>query len=295
MADTPEVFDLVNFRWWLIVVLATAAACGGSSDDTGASPSPTTGVNATSTSLNEPALTTISPNPSTTLAASTPSTTDASSSGGEQTTLVITDAIRGYFEAYGEHGPAREAMLDNARVGSAAHAYATYWWSLFLAAGPEGTYPQDIAFEPGEAYACLAPEDESHFAGSGCITFTDFVVDSDSGLLVDFAVGGRPMSETVALGDGTTASADGVTIEVVVARQVTSDLIAVVWELSNTDDTAIEGQVRLMSATGDIVQVDAWTQNSVPPGDSILNAANISVDQLGGTLQYRITTTEFCP
>lgn len=229
---------------------------------------------------------------STTTTGPAPTTTTGSGSSDPVGSRVITPTIQAYFEAFAKNDPDREAMLHHALPGSAAHDYATYWWRLFQAAGPERGYEQLMDFEEAlEVSACIPSDYEGQF-DSGCITYTDFVVDSATGLLIDFEEAGRPMSETVALGDGTTASADGVTIEVVVAKQVDRNRIAVVWELTNTGDTPIEGEVRLMSPSGDIVQVDAWTQNVVPAGDSVLNAANITLDQLGGMLQYRITATE---
>lgn len=267
-------------RTFLVAGLLVFAACSGAEN----------GAATTQSTAEEPATSSVET--STTTTGPAPSTTAESGTTEPVGSQVITSPIRGYFEAFAKNDPGREAMLDYALPGSAAHDYATYWWHLFQAAGPERGYHQLIDFDEAlEVSACIPSDEESPF-DSGCITYTDFAVDSSTGLLVDFEEAGRPMSETVALGDGTTASADGVTIEVVVAKQVTRDRIAVVWELSNTNDTATEGQVRLMSASGDIVQVDAWTQNAVPPGDSILNAANIAVDQLGGTLQYRITATE---
>lgn len=267
----------MRYTWRSAVLSALlVASCSGSDGTSGTTSGPTS-TGAPTTTL---AATTTSPQES-------PSTTQADSGPSP----IITDTVLAYFEAFARNDEGRQAMLEHSREGSAAHAYATFWWALWLAAGPSAGFEQDIdASEPGEIAACIPPGQETSL-DSGCVAYTDFVRDEATGLLVDFEEAGKPMSESVALGDGTVDTADGISIRIVVAKRTTAELITVIWETSNETGSVGEGEVRLVTADGEIIQNRGWTQNDVPAGESVLNAVHFMVPELGGVLQYRIEST----
>lgn len=259
--------------WGSIVMVAVlVVSCSGS--DGGSTT--TTGL-ATTTTLGA----------TTTTAAASPSTTQSDT----YLDPVVDDAVLAYFEAFARNDEGREAMLDHSLDGSAAHAYATFWYSLWLAGGPSIGFEQDIDASDGIVISACIPPDQENSLDSGCVSYTNFVRDRATGLLVDFEEARKPMSESVILGDGTIDSADGISIRIVVAKQPRLDLITVVWETSNETGSVSEGEIRLITADGEIIQNRGWTQNDVPAGGSILNAVNFEVPELGGVLQYRIVST----
>lgn len=268
--------------WLVMTATLIGVACGNNGTDEEA-PATEPAIAPTSTDAVASSTTVTETSTSTAQSTTTTGTTEGSRDG-------LPDSVLTYFEALADIGPGRTPMLDVSREGSAAHAYALYWTKI-LEAAPQGGYGQTLEVGDDSIEACVDPD--ADISGLDCVQYTDFVVDEASGLLVDFDQLGRPMSQLIVVGDGSTDSAGGVTVELLVAHEIVEVGIAVVWEVSNDTGETQSGLVRLLDAAGNDVEIAQFALNDVPTDSSTVNAINVfSTTNLGGTLLYRVDSTE---
>lgn len=151
------------------------------------------------------------------------------------TTTEVDDAqaaAKDYFDAFATYDPSQmQRMLELSAPGSLAHNYARFQIALTMASEQEGQLlePEQVQVENGAITLC--PESVGELE---CFTFSDFIADEDSQLLVDFSAGGQPLAGRLVGGNGTKVEAGGAQFEMVAGyRSTTTDQFSVALSIQN--------------------------------------------------------------
>jgi hypothetical protein len=136
------------------------------------------------------------------------------------TTLVSTDAVLPYFEAFTSSD--RDAMFDHAAEGSDAEMYARIQEEA-------RSVEQTLEVTDTELDVCSADQPDD------CATVSDFQVD-DAGQLVTFSINGNPLADRI-VGPGEVAdSGVGVTAQTVVAYHTALGALTVIADVTNSTE-----------------------------------------------------------
>lgn len=143
------------------------------------------------------------------------------SSAGTDDDLVSSGPVEQYFDALASGQRDRGAeMLDASEPGSPAHTFARHRAALdeaSAAAGLDAVEPVAREVDNGDIVLGSSPDTSS--------TYSDFEVDGETGLLVDFAerftsdtAAASPISERITTGDGAAITVADATIELLTVR-----------------------------------------------------------------------------